>query len=80
MLALGFGIGVQIVIARRYGERNYSTIGKTFDHAMYFLLLLAIFMFVFLNTFGEAILSKLVKSEMSKQKSIESQKDWKRGK
>ncbi|MCT4616462.1 MAG: MATE family efflux transporter [Marinifilaceae bacterium] len=64
MLALGFGIGVQIVIARRYGEGNFKLIGKTFDHALYFLLCLAFVMFILLKFYGNTVLSHLVESKL----------------
>jgi putative MATE family efflux protein len=38
MIAWGFGIGAQIIISRRFGEGNHQQIGKTFQHAAYFLL------------------------------------------
>ena len=48
--AIGFGFskGAQILIARRYGERNYHRIGVIFYKNLYFQLGLASLMFVFM--------------------------------
>ena len=37
MVGFGFTTGVQILIARRYGEKNYTEIGRIFDNSFYFL-------------------------------------------
>ena len=39
---MGFGIGSQIIIARRNGEGNYRETGNIFYHGVYFLLGLAV--------------------------------------
>ncbi len=44
-LGLGFGTGAQIIIARRFGEGDKKMVGKTFDHALYFMLPLSILAF-----------------------------------
>ena len=63
MLGWGFGLGTQIVIARRYGEGNYYLVGKTFDHALYFLLTLSVLLLVFMVVQAPPILELIVKSE-----------------
>ncbi|GAB1404654.1 MATE family efflux transporter [Lentimicrobium sp.] len=63
MLGFGFGIGGQILIARRYGERNYAAIGKITDNSLYFLTVLGLALFVFIRVFAGDILSYLIKSE-----------------
>ena len=52
MLAWGFGIGLQIIVARRNGETNYTEIGRTIDHGIYFLVPLAIIMFSLMKFFS----------------------------
>ena len=42
MLGFGFSIGLQVMIARRNGERNYKATGKTFFQGLFFLSGLAI--------------------------------------
>ncbi|MDD3742420.1 MAG: MATE family efflux transporter, partial [Lentimicrobiaceae bacterium] len=56
-------IGGQILIARRYGERNYAAIGKITDNSLYFLTVLGLALFVFIRVFAGDILSYLIKSE-----------------
>ena len=63
MLGWGFGLGAQIVMARRYGERNYKLVGKTFDHALYFLLILAVLLFGFMKIQSPFILKGIVQSD-----------------
>ncbi len=63
MLGWGFGLGTQIVIARRFGEGNYKRVGKTFDHALYFLLILAVFLLGFMEFQAPSILKSIVKSD-----------------
>ena len=41
MMAFGFSIGAQILIARRNGEGNYKEIGPIFYQGIYFLLAMA---------------------------------------
>ncbi len=63
MLAWGFSIGIQIVIARKYGERNYNKIGAIFEHGLGFVLLLALFLFISLRLNNNFLLAYLVKSD-----------------
>ncbi|MGQ1909767.1 MATE family efflux transporter [Marinifilum sp. RC60d5] len=71
MLGWGFGLGVQIVIARRYGEGNYKLVGKTFDHAFYFLVALSILLLGFMEILSPPILKTIVKSDAIFQASNE---------
>ncbi len=41
-LAMGFAVGIQIFIARRFGEGNLKQIGVIFTHGLFFVLLLGI--------------------------------------
>lgn len=62
MVAYGFTTGVQILIARRYGEKQYGVIGSIFDNSLYFLgicSLLISFLIIFL---GPQILKPLIQS------------------
>ncbi|MCY1634043.1 MATE family efflux transporter [Marinifilum sp. D737] len=63
MLGWGFGLGTQIVIARRFGEGNYERVGKTFDHALYFLLILALLLLGFMQIQAPPILKGIVQSD-----------------
>ncbi len=63
MLGLGFGTGAQIIIARRYGEKDFKKIGSVVDHSAIFLFLLAIVTFTLLQYGSDALLKHTVKSE-----------------
>jgi putative MATE family efflux protein len=63
MLGFGFGIGGQILIARRFGERNYAAIGKITDNSLYFLTFLGLILFLFIRIFAGDILSLMIESE-----------------
>lgn len=63
MFAWGFGLGTQIVMARRFGEGNLKLVGKTFDHALYFLLILGVFLVAFMEIQAPPILKAIVKSD-----------------
>lgn len=61
-LAWGFAVGIQIIIARRFGEQNYSQIGKVFDHGTYFVAILGTILFLLLHFATEPILKLLIPS------------------
>lgn len=46
MIGMGFGIGTQIIMARKAGENDYSAIGKVFDHSLILLIILSVFLFI----------------------------------
>lgn len=62
MMAFGFSIGAQIMIARRNGERQYNEIGPIFYQGIYFLLALAVVMFALSMYFSPTILKNIVSS------------------
>lgn len=63
MLGMGFGTGTQIVIARRLGEKKHGDIGSTFNHALYFMVPLAMACFLLMFFFSSAILRPVVESD-----------------
>ncbi len=63
MLAWGFGIGSQIVIARRNGEKSFAEIGRTFQHGFYFQLPLALALFSVMQFFPGEIFSHIIQSD-----------------
>ena len=62
MLGFGFSLGLQVVIARRNGERHYSETGKTFFQGLLFLSGLAVFLCLFSILLSPIILSRLIAS------------------
>ena len=63
MVAFGFSIGAQILIARRNGERQYKEIGDLFYQGIYFQIGLAALMFLLSYCFSPLILKQIVSSE-----------------
>jgi putative MATE family efflux protein len=63
MLAWGFGIGTQIIIARRNGEKRYHDIGRTMEHALYFLLPMSILVFFLMRLFSGEVLQHIMQSD-----------------
>jgi putative MATE family efflux protein len=62
MVAYGFTTGVQILIARRHGEKEYAAIGSIFDNSFYFLGILTILITVLIVFFGAHILKPFIAS------------------
>lgn len=63
MLGWGFGIGTQIIVARRNGETHYSEIGRTLDHGLFFLLPVATIMFVLIRLYTGEVLENILESD-----------------
>ena len=62
MVAFGFSIGTQILIARRNGEENYREIGQLFYHGIYFQVALAAVMFLLSYFLSPLILERIIAS------------------
>ena len=60
MMAFGFSIGAQIMIARRNGEQRYNEIGTIFYQGIYFLLALAAVMFTLSICFSPHTLKNII--------------------
>lgn len=63
MVAFGFSIGAQILMARRNGEQQYREIGNLFYQGIYFQIGLAAVMFLLSYFFSPIILKRIVASE-----------------
>lgn len=62
MLGFGFSLGLQVVIARRNGERNYMETGTAFFQGLFFLSGLAVFLCLLSKLLSPIILSRLITS------------------
>lgn len=62
MMAFGFSIGAQILIARRNGEGNYKEIGPIFYQGVYFLLAVAVVLFTLSHLLSPHILKSIISS------------------
>ena len=58
----GFGVGSQIIIARRNGEGNYAETGNLFWHGVYFLICLAVLVIFLSDLFSPWLLGLLIES------------------
>lgn len=63
MLGFGFSMGLQVVIARRNGERQYAKTGKTLLQGFFFLSVLAIIIYLSSKMFTPVILKNLISSD-----------------
>ncbi len=61
-VAAGFAIGIQIIVARRFGEKNYGRIGVIFGHGALFVFLLGLILFSILHLFSDRLLLWLIDS------------------
>ena len=62
-IAAGFAVGIQIIVARRYGEKNYNRIGVIFEHGSLFVAILGTLLFSILYFFSDHLLHWLIDSE-----------------
>jgi len=63
MLGIGFSVGTQIIVARRYGEQRYFEIGKTTEHSFFFLAAFSIFVITGIEIFLPKLLPFLIHSD-----------------
>lgn len=70
MIGWGFGIGVQIMIARRYGEGNNQVIKSLFIHSGYLLFIFAAIIFSIIRFFDERIFESLIESTAISSESL----------
>lgn len=61
-LAWGFAVGIQIIVARRFGEKNYLQIGTVFEHGLMVVLGLSLLLFTLLHFCTDALLSAVIES------------------
>lgn len=64
MIGVALGVGTQVLIARRAGEKNREAIGEIFDHSFILLLCLSVLQFVVLEFFAVPIFNKLVEDNL----------------
>lgn len=75
MIAFGFSIGAQILIARRNGEKKYKKIGNIVYQGIYFQLGLALLLYIICMVCGPCILKTIISSERVYEASIK-YLDW----
>lgn len=62
MLGFGLSLGLQILIARRNGEKKYNKTGEAFFQGLYLFVFLSIVFFVFSMAFSPYIMQFLISS------------------
>lgn len=70
-VAAGFAVGIQIIVARRFGEKNYGRIGVIFEHGSLFVLVLGSLLFSVLYFFSDQLLLWLIESPGIYESSVE---------
>lgn len=70
-IAAGFSIGIQIIVARRFGEKNHDRIGIIFGHGFLFVLMLGSILFSTLYFFSDHLLLWLIDSPNIYEASLE---------
>lgn len=70
MFGAGFAIGMQIIIGRRNGEGRLRTIGRIFDHGLYFMVGLALLLILFLSVAAPSILGRFISSPAILEESL----------
>ncbi|MCL2561965.1 MAG: MATE family efflux transporter [Rikenellaceae bacterium] len=63
MFGLGFGVGVQILMARRNGQQQYKHIGLIFHQGMMIMMVLAAVLLLFSYFFSPVLLRSFITSE-----------------
>lgn len=63
IFGFGFSIGVQVLIARRDGEKDYLSIGRIFDSSLIIMFIFSVLMYLIMIYYGPILLKNLVKSE-----------------
>ena len=61
-IAAGFSIGIQIIVARRFGEKKHEKIGIIFEHGSLFVMFLGTVLFSVLYFFSDKLLLWLIDS------------------
>jgi putative MATE family efflux protein len=71
MVSFGFTTGVQILIARRHGEKSHASIGPIFDNSFYFIGLFSLLITAAVLFFGSSFLRIILSSDSIFQASSE---------
>lgn len=70
-LAWGFAIGIQIIVARRFGEQSYERVGEVFQHGLAVVLALGVFLFLVLHFFTDSLLQAIISSDEIRASALE---------
>ncbi len=62
-MAMGLAIGIQIIIARRFGAQEYSKIGSIFQHGAASILIFGLLLFTIMKLFSGPLLDFIIESD-----------------
>ncbi len=62
IIGLGFSIGTQIIISRRLGEGKPREVGSVFEISVFFLLVVALLLFILVQLFFSPVFSHILSS------------------
>ena len=62
-MAMGLAIGIQIIIARRFGAKEYNKIGSIFQHGAASILIFGLLLFSIMRLFSSPLLDFIIESE-----------------
>lgn len=62
-MAMGLAIGIQIIIARRYGAHEYDKIGSIFQHGAVSILIFGLLLFAIMRVFSTSLLDFIIESD-----------------
>ncbi len=70
MTGWGFALGVQIMIARRFGEKEYDSVNAVFLHACVILCVMPLLVFSFLKLSNFSFMQYLVRSDLVREPAV----------
>ncbi len=70
-LAWGFAIGVQIIVARRFGENNFNRISIVLRHGVVFLIVFGVILFLCMMYITDILMIKFISSQAVSDVAIE---------
>ena len=62
-MAMGLAIGIQIIIARRFGAQEYNKIGSIFQHGAASILIFGLLLFLIMRLFAGLLLDFIIESD-----------------
>lgn len=62
-MAMGLAIGIQIIIARRFGAQEYNKIGSIFQHGAVSILIFGLLLFTIMSIFSGSLLDFIIESD-----------------
>jgi putative MATE family efflux protein len=62
-MAMGLALGIQIIIARRFGAKEYNQIGSIFQHGAVSILIFGLLLFTIMRIFSSSLLDFIIESD-----------------